>query len=157
MALPESGPYLKAALICESVIEEKDGVLSLIRVVDRFILSAQAQGGQLPAEMPAIPLKMNVVLMMTSGSARGSHNVTLDLEDPSGLSVQRLSTVSVLFEGEDRGCNVITQMQLVLKLEGLYWILVRMDDEFFTRIPVRIVFARQSTGGGLLPPPGPTL
>ena len=35
-----SGPYLAAAVLCEKVLQEKDGVLSAIRLVDRFIITA---------------------------------------------------------------------------------------------------------------------
>ena len=33
---PDYGPYLIAALICQKVLEEKDGVLSAVRIVDRL-------------------------------------------------------------------------------------------------------------------------
>jgi hypothetical protein len=29
------GPYLNAALLCEKVLQERDGVLSIIRIIDR--------------------------------------------------------------------------------------------------------------------------
>ena len=31
----DQGPYLSAALLCEKVLEEKDGVKSAIRIIDR--------------------------------------------------------------------------------------------------------------------------
>ena len=34
--MPEGGPYWATAVLCEKVLEEKDGVQSLIRVVDRI-------------------------------------------------------------------------------------------------------------------------
>lgn len=42
--MAETGPYLKAAAFCGDVIEDKDGVLSLIRVIDRLIVTAEAVG-----------------------------------------------------------------------------------------------------------------
>ena len=46
----EGGPYLITAAFCEQVIEDKSGVLSLIRIVDRMYITAQ--GPNAPDEMP---------------------------------------------------------------------------------------------------------
>jgi hypothetical protein len=34
------GPYIGAAFLCEKILQEKDGVLSAIRIVDRITHSA---------------------------------------------------------------------------------------------------------------------
>jgi len=38
--ISRTGPYLQAALLCERVMQEKDGVLSVIRIIDRVIHTA---------------------------------------------------------------------------------------------------------------------
>ncbi|SRR5229473_3495078 len=145
--MPESGPYLKAALLCENVIEDKQGVLSLIRIVDRFMQTAVGPGA--PAEMPPMDVKVNAVLMFVAGEARGTHDITLTLRRPSGLSSE-LGTSTILLEGEDRGANILAQMQLQLPEQGLYWIEVRLENELLTRMPLRVVFGRLSSPN----PPG---
>ncbi|SRR6266851_4649398 len=143
--MPENGPYLKAALLCENVIEDKQGVLSLIRIVDRF--QQTAIGPDAPADMPPFPLATNLVLMFASGEARGSAEIALALRKPDGLS-QELTTVPVLWEGEDRGANVVLQLQLLLTMQGLYWVEVRLESEMLTRMPLRVVYGRMSLPPG---------
>jgi len=151
MHLPETGPYLKAALLCQDVIEDKQGVLSLIRVVDRFQQLAVGPGA--PAEMPPMNIAVYAVLMFVAGEARGSHEVNLTLRRPSGLA-NELASSTILLEGEDRGANIIAQMQLQLTDQGLHWIEVRLDQNvLLTRMPLRVVFGRlTSPAPGQLPP-----
>lgn len=43
--MPERKPYLSAAFFCERVMEEKDGVLSAIRLVDTFTAHTNLPAG----------------------------------------------------------------------------------------------------------------
>lgn len=140
--MPINGPYLKAALLCENVIEDRQGVLSLIRVVDRFLQTSVGPGA--PAEMSPLTVSVHAVLMFVSGDARGSLTIHLALQKPSGLS-QPLGTSTLQFEGEDRGINLVAQMQLTLDSQGLYWIEVRLEEELVTRMPLRVVFGRMTS------------
>jgi hypothetical protein len=143
MPLPETGPYLKAALLCETVIEDKQGVLSFIRVVDRF--TQTAIGPEAPSDMPPLEVSVNAVIMLVAGQAQGSQEVKLVLRKPSGLG-QELGATTVLFEGEDRGANVIARLQLVLESQGLYWIEVSTEGQLLTKMPLRVVYGRMSAG-----------
>jgi len=135
--MPNTGPYLKAALFCESAIEGKDGVLSLIRVVDR--LTVTVAGADTPRDMPAMDHTLTLVLMLISGMARGSSNVGLSVEPPGGIRRQVWST-TVLMEGEDRGANVVAQIQMRFELQGLYWFHVELDGEHLTSLPFRMIY-----------------
>src|SRR6266849_6097213 len=119
MPPPETGPYLKAALLCENVIEDKQGVLSFIRVIDRFM--QMAVGPAAPSDMPPLEVGIYAVIMLVAGQAQGSQEVKLVLRKPSGLA-QELGVTTVLLEDEDRGANIIARLQLVLESQGLYWI-----------------------------------
>lgn len=141
-----NGPYLKAAVLCESVIEDKQGVLSLIRVVDRVI--STAIGPAAPTTMPPINHRLMAVVMMTSGEFTGSAEVSLVLQDPAGIR-QPLGTTGVLFEGNDRGANIVAEMVMTLQTEGLYWLEVHLNQDLLTRVPMRVVYSRQSQS---LPP-----
>jgi hypothetical protein len=44
------GPWLQAAVFCEKVLIERDGVVSLVRVIDRIIITAS--GAAAPEKMP---------------------------------------------------------------------------------------------------------
>lgn len=139
----EQGPYLKAALFCESVIEEKDGVLSFIRVIDR--LTTTAVGPEAPADMPTIRRQMKAVLMLVSGRATGREDVKLEVEEPSGTKRQ-LWAGTIQMEGNDRGQNLILDFGMEFKDEGLYWFDVLVGDQPLTRMPFRIIYARLSHG-----------
>ena len=138
----EHGPYIQMAGFCEQVIEEKTGVLSLVRVVDTIMRSAQ--GPDAPAEMPSFKYPLKLVLMLKSGRAKGRHDLKVVAEMPSGESKEPLIQ-SIQLEGEERGANRIIQMQMEFTLEGLYWFNVYFDDTVLTRIPLRVKYDRVVT------------
>ena len=135
----ERGPYLILAAFCEQVIEDKAGVLSLIRVVDRMYISAQ--GPAAPDEMPPAVLNWFLVLSMKSGEARGSHPIKIEPELPSGIKLPPL-TLSAHFEGGNRGANVISRLNMKLEMPGIYWFRIYVDDQFLTQIPVEVIYSR---------------
>lgn len=138
---PASGPYIQIAAFCETVLTEQNGVHSLIRVVDRITASM----GLLPEGMPPPAHLLTAVISLKSGQARGSHDITLRAEAPSGLKLPDL-TVSVLFEGEDRGVTVNVPVAMPTDVEGLYWFDVLVDGRLMSRMPLRVVHQRQSLG-----------
>lgn len=144
MPLPPEGPYLVTAVLCEKVLEEKDGVISAIRIVDRIVHSAV--GPEAPEEMPPIPVNLIGLITFKSGAARGRHTVRLRPQAPAGLNLPDIA-LPVHFEGEDRGANLVVQLGLQAAQEGLYWFDVLLDDELVTRMPLRIMYQRLQTGG----------
>ena len=140
---PETGPYLKAALICTDVIEGKDGVLTLIRVIDRITVTAA--GPKSPARMPPVRRPFKLVLMFISGRARGSYTVELKIEHPDATIHEGWSG-SIFLEGEDRGASLIADMDYEFGLEGLYWFQLLFDGSHLTRLPFRLIYQR--VGGG---------
>ena len=69
----ENGPFLAAAFLCNLVIEDKDGTLSAIRIVDRWIHIQQ--GADAPKEMPPVPMTLTLLLSFKAGAARGSSTI----------------------------------------------------------------------------------
>lgn len=69
----EQGPYLSAAVICEKVLEETNGVKSAIRMIDR--ITRTEIGPNPPPDM--IPFEYNLCLLVKfkAGRARGVHSV----------------------------------------------------------------------------------
>ena len=135
-------PILAAALLCERVLEEKDGVNSLIRCIDRIVV--QAQGQQVPGQMPSIPVSVWAFISFKSGSARGRFSVTLVPRTPSGFKLAG-PTIPLLFEGEDdRGINIKLLVNFQAQDKGLYWFDVVLDDEVISRMPLRLVYQPMS-------------
>jgi len=132
------GPYVQLAVVCEKVLQERDGVLSLIRVIDR--LSAVAPGPDAPPELPEGLLRVTYVISLRSGEARGRYPLTVGVETPDGQALPP-QTLDVMLEGEDRGVNLILNLG-VPALEGLYWFSVTLNDQELTRTPFRVTYQR---------------
>ncbi|MDO8751316.1 MAG: hypothetical protein Q7K03_09280 [Dehalococcoidia bacterium] len=144
----EYGPFVQVAAFCDRVLREADGVLSLIRVVD--VINHTATGPNAPIDMPPVNYPLTLVLSLKSGKAKGRHEVTITPEMPSGETMP-VASVSVRLEGEGKGYNIITQLNMQFKLEGLYWFIIRFDGELLTRLPLELRYARLVTGPGQPP------
>jgi hypothetical protein len=144
------GPYLQMAVICERVLREQDGVLSLIRVVDR--LTHTIVGAELPDPLPPVSYTLWFALRFKSGNARGRQTLKIVQEQPSGLRSD-LVEQSIMLEGEDRGTDFVGRVQMRLDQEGVYWFNVFLNDQFMTRMPLRLTYnlVRRAT-----PPTPPT-
>ena len=143
-----SGPYLVAALVCEKVLNEKDGVLSLIRLVDRFFRPRPS-----PPQIPPQPIQGALVLIFKGGGlAPGNYKIKLlfykpNTSDPSGVMEREF-----FFEGgQDKGVNLIVPLLMLADEEGLFWIEVMFEGVLMTRIPFRVIFLSVP-----LPQPPPT-
>lgn len=132
-----SGPHLAAAFLCEKLLKETDGVSSAIRIVDR--IAVQAAGSEAPEEMPSQEVRLTALLILKSGTARGRGKLKIAIENPSGQSGS-LGEYPVFFEGEDRGVELVINLQLHLDLEGLYWIDLTYADTLLTRMPLRLIY-----------------
>lgn len=139
MAIPDSGPYLVAALLCERVLQEKDETVSIVRIVDRITLTVPAS--RTPETLPPLPLNLTLFLSFKSGSARGRNTIKLKIESPSGFNLPE-QLLPVLFEGDDRGVNLILALNMVVDQEGVYWFNILLEEEHITRIPLRILYQR---------------
>jgi hypothetical protein len=135
----EQGPYIQMAGLCDQVIEDKTGALSLIRIIDT-ITHTEARPDA-PEEMPPVTYPLKMVIMLKSGRARGRHELKIAPELPSG-EVKSPFSRTIHMEGEERGANTIINMVFTFTTEGLYWFNVYFDDSILTRIPLRINYNR---------------
>ncbi len=138
----EHGPYLQVAGLCDQVIEDKSGALSLIRLIDT--LTHTEAGSNPPLDMPKVNYPLKMVIMIKAGSARGRHELQLVPELPSGETKQPYIR-SIQMEGEERGINHIINMLFTFTMEGLYWFNVYFDNSLLTRIPLKVKYNRSVT------------
>ncbi|MBA7637977.1 hypothetical protein ES703_45626 [subsurface metagenome] len=138
----EQGPYIQMAGLCEQVIEDKTGALSLIRIIDT--LAHTEARPDAPVEMPPVTYPMKMVIMLKSGRARGRHELKITPELPSGESKPPIVR-SIHMEGEERGVNNIVNMVFTFTMEGLYWFNIYLDDSPLTKIPLRVKYNRVVT------------
>lgn len=144
MTAESSGPYLVAALLCEKVLQEKDETISIIRMIDRITLTISALGS--PETIPSTTINLSALIALKSGSARGRGTVKLRVELPSGLKLPD-QLLPVLFEGDDRGVNLIVAINMIIDQEGIYWFDVLLDERLLTRVPLRILYQRIGQSG----------
>ena len=143
----ERGPYIQVAAFCERVLREADGVISLIRVVDR--VTHTESGPNPPQQMPEFHYPLVLVLTLKPGVAHGRAEITITPELPSGETVSPI-TLTAQMEGPNRGVAIISQIDIPYRLEGLYWFSVAYDGMPFTRMPLEVLYSRTVTGQ---PPP----
>jgi hypothetical protein len=147
----EEGPYLNGAVLCERAIQETDGVITIVRAVDKVV----AQPSPIPNAPPAstmqpFPLSLSLVVLMKAGRARGSFTLAISPQDPTGTQLDALET-TMSFTGPDdgQGANVVINLNLGIQHEGLYWFDVLLTGELVTRVPLRIEYR---PAGDQLPP-----
>ena len=137
------GPYVQVAALCEKVLREADGVLSLVRIVDRITTSGQ--GPNLPADMPEFRYPLTLVLGIRAGRSQGRHDVTITPQLPSGLTMPPI-TMAVQMEGQGRGVNLVAPMDIPYTMEGLHWFNIGFDGLLLTRVSVEVIYTRLTTG-----------
>lgn len=138
---PAGGPYLQAAVFCDQAIIGNDGVLTLVRVVDR--VTQRAQGPGAPEAMQPLDYNLTAVIMLKAGKVRGSHQLTLWRSTDPLLERIQVRSQDVYLEGEaDRGANVIVRFTTRFEDPGLYWFDVDFDGSLLTRMPFRVIYLR---------------
>lgn len=154
----DRGPFLLAALLCEKVLQEQDGVKSAIRIIDR--VTHTVVGPNPPSEMDPFDYDAALLLRLKSGSARGLHTLGIRLVKPSGESPTPM-TQSVIFEGEeDRGVDVVVNLRIRFDQSGIYWFQISLNNVRLTQVPLRVVYmpeTRQIGGQGEGQPPAQEL
>jgi hypothetical protein len=137
----ENGPYLVSALLSERTIQETDGVLTLVRVVDKVTASPVSLTEAQPSEMPAFLVSLYLTIILKAGRARGNYLLAVRPEDPTGAMLPA-SENPITFTGTDdgAGANVLINMNLGVQHVGLYWFDVLLDDQLLTRVPLRIEY-----------------
>ena len=143
----ERGPYVQLAAFCERTLREGDGVLSLIRVVD--VITHSERGSNPPDIMPEFHYPLTLVISFKSGTARGRHEIAIIPEQPSGETLPPAIT-SVNFEGEGKGANIVSRLDIPYRYEGLYWFSVLINNQLITRVPLEVRYTRTITA----PPTG---
>lgn len=143
-----NGPYIQAACFCEMILEDKTGVLSLLRIIDT--LNHSAQVSDLSEPMQPFTFVLKFVLMLKSGEARGRHMIKIVPELPSG-ELREPVTIPAHLNGEDSGQNVVADLAFEFTLEGLYWFNVYFDEELITALPIRIRYNPIVAAGAVHP------
>ena len=128
------GPYLHTAVFCDRVLREVDGIVSLIRIVDRWTVAGPAE------QMATTLIQTNLAVLMKSGTYRGAAKVQIT---PTGPSGQEMASVQfpVNFEGaDDRGVAIALPIAFPVQEPGVYWFDIQISGQSLTKIPLRVLY-----------------
>jgi hypothetical protein len=139
----ELGLYLNAAVICEKILREQDGVISAIRIIDRV---THAVAG--PDVMEPFPYRLALVLNFKSGEALGNYQISIQPIKPDTNEKLPAASYTVKFEAPaDRGVGIAADMEIVFDVPGLWWFDIYLSGQGkvrrVTRIPFRIIYLPQ--------------
>lgn len=140
----KSGPFLAAAFCCEQTLEDKDGTISAIRIVDRFTITLPAS---VPANYPSkthrLPVSFNALVSFKTGDSPGTHTVRCEMVSPSGKVNERAFVQTFAFLEQYTGSvNVRMPIAVGVKQGGLFKMNVYLDDRFMTQVPFEIILER---------------
>jgi len=130
--MPNPLPYVTAAFLCERILQEKDDVISALRIIDR--LQYRLEGA--PQDTKPM-LNLQALIMFKSGPVTGEHDVKIIVENPRG-DRKEVYALKVVLNGKDHGQNIIMNMGLGVEHDGLYWFDVVFDADVLTRIPLTV-------------------
>ena len=122
------------AALCEN--QRSEWCAEFCCVVDRLTI-AFTPGS--PSLMPSTQINLKAVIALKSDTARGRMMIGLRPPKPSGVYLETV-LFPVLFEGEDRGINIITDLRINAEEEG-HWFDVLVEDRVATRMPLRIEYS----------------
>lgn len=144
--MPQSiRPYVQVAAICQSPLQEANGFLSIIRLMDRVPIHG------ITDEMQPQPLnQLFMVIVLKSGEMKGKFKVKISTETPS-RKVLPGPELSVFFEGDERGVAAILPVGIIAEEEGLYWFDVKLEEDLLTRIPLRLMYQKLQPGAPGIP------
>lgn len=139
----ELGPYLTAALICERVLQESDGVTSAIRIIDRVTHTIFDPSPS--REMEPFSYDLEILVMLKSGEHPGMHKLSIQPIKPSNEKIAPMNYTINLEAPADRGFNLRARVRMLFDEAGLWWFDISLNGKRITRIPFRVLYQPQET------------
>lgn len=132
------GPYVQAALLCERVVQETGGRVTIVRLLDRVVVRARVAAD--PAQIQPTNVSCQAVIILKTGAHPGRFRLRLRLVSPSKKPLREFSTEIDLPNKEDQGVNIVMPIRFSATEEGVYWFEVRLDgEEVLTKTSLRLV------------------
>src|SRR5262249_1116536 len=115
-----------------------DGVKTAVRIIDQ--LNRQATGTPPPAVMEPFTYSLGLMIRVKAGAARGTLQVRVKIRKPSNETAGELSHPIHLTAPEDGGVDIASNFPLLIDEAGTWWFDVYVNDEKWTRVPLRVVY-----------------
>ena len=131
-AMPK--PLVAVACLCEKILQEKDNVLSAIRMIDTVFVEQVPQN--LPEGMKA-GFQMSALISLKSGAVTGEQQIAITLRTPSGEK-RSVGEWDVVFNGGEHGVNFTVSLLMSGSEFGLFWLDVIWRNEVLTSVPIKV-------------------
>ena len=133
-------PGLRVGVFCEKVLTENDGVVSLIRIVDRYFLDIPEESPNAAAEPPRnLAVATTLFVMYRAVGPWGPAPVRIVMVRPDGAREQVAET-DVEFVGDDiNGINLVVNLIFGATVPGTYAFDVSWSDQPPSRLLLQVV------------------
>lgn len=133
-------PFVTVACVCENVLEQADGVVSLIRVVDTYTLTVDHPAGAEQLDgLANIPsgLKLLLFVQLKAGDVTGTGKLSLRLRTVSGKQ-NEIGEWPVEMIGGVQGVNLRLEFRVDKITKGTHYFDVSWNGKRITCIPLQI-------------------
>ena len=131
--MPNTSPLVHVATVCELALVEQDNVLSAIRMVDVFYITASAGA---PVQLPPV-FDVTLLVALKSGDVTGERFIRIVFRRPNGETAEVYRGIRS-FRGGEHGTNIVLKTAVETREFGLYWFDVMEADNVLTSIPFRL-------------------
>ncbi|HEY2784587.1 MAG TPA: hypothetical protein VGJ05_06380 [Fimbriiglobus sp.] len=138
-----NGPFLAAALFCETAIESKTGAMSIINVYDSLDLTLTLDAPKdIPSEGNRLPILITIFLSFRTGDASGEHTVGFSIVSPSGKRNEPIEKKELFSVEPNGGRNLVFRLNLMAASVGLFYVDVFLNKKIITRMPLLVKLTR---------------
>jgi hypothetical protein len=137
MAADPQGPFVAAALLCQSVTPRDDGSVDIGGIVDGLAISRRQSPADPLALAPHALVELTALVSVRAGSLRGPHRLGLRGTFPSGRPGAELERPVELTDDRP-GANLVVPLEIPVFEAGLHLFDVVFDGELLTRMELHI-------------------
>ena len=142
-ASPTHGPFL-SALLCEKILEEKDGIKTAVRIIDQINRGAMGVGLTPPSSMEEFEFPLGLLVRIKAGAARGMYPINVKILKPNNDIAGELNHPVHLPGPDDAGVDIVLNAMMRIDQVGTWWFDIYVGEERWTRVPLRVVYFPQS-------------
>lgn len=142
-----TGPHVEA-VICERLIQESDGVLSAMRLID---VITHVLPNAAAASPPSFVVNLTILIVVHADGASGRFVIKLGATTPAGVSSPPIIEQTLDLQPGPLGANLIIPFGMPFAEEGTYWFDVWLRrpraraDQLVTRTPLSVVYAQPAS------------
>lgn len=134
-------PLAVRLIVAERVLEEKDGTITAVRLVDRMELTIQRVLGDGPEVPPDLPIEAQAhlaVLLRQLDGPPSHHTLKLMILGPGGVVLSASQAIEVPL-AVDKGANFISPVSFPVPASGGYAVHLVVDDQLLDVWPIEVL------------------